>query len=67
MRAGIELQPREGAPGARAYEVFVECLKRGLLIRVTGDIIALSPPLIVEPQEIAELAETLGAVIRATA
>ncbi|ALN74887.1 aspartate aminotransferase family protein [Aureimonas sp. AU20] len=64
--AGIELQPREGAPGARAYEVFVECLKRGLLIRVTGDIIALSPPLIVQAEEIAEMADTLGAVIRAT-
>ena len=65
--AGIELQPREGAPGTRAYEVFVECLKRGLLIRVTGDIIALSPPLIVEAEEIAEIAGTLGEVIRATA
>jgi len=50
--AGIELRPREGAPGARALEVFRQCFDHGLLIRVTGDIIALSPPLIVERDEI---------------
>ena len=49
--AGVELQPRSGAPGSRAYDVFVDCFERGLLIRVTGDIIALSPPLIVEPEQ----------------
>src|SRR5690606_30523293 len=38
--AGIELAPRDGAPGARAYDVFVDCFEKGLLIRVTGDIIA---------------------------
>ncbi len=66
--AGIELGPREGAPGTRAYEVFVECLKRGLLVRVTGDIVALSPPpLIVEAGQIDEMASTLGDVIAETA
>ncbi|NKC48082.1 aspartate aminotransferase family protein [Ochrobactrum anthropi ATCC 49188] len=44
----IELSSRKDAPGARAYDVFVDCFKKGLLIRVTGDVIALSPPLIVE-------------------
>jgi beta-alanine--pyruvate transaminase len=65
--AGIELQPRDGAPGTRAYDVFTECLARGLLIRVTGDIIALSPPLIVEAGQIDEMAATLAEVIAATA
>ncbi|MBB3936791.1 aspartate aminotransferase family protein [Aureimonas phyllosphaerae] len=65
--AGIELQPRDGAPGTRAYDVFTECLARGLLIRVTGDIIALSPPLIVEAGQIDEMAATLADVIDATA
>ncbi len=50
--AGIELASRKDAPGARAYEAFVDCFERGLLIRVTGDIIALSPPLIVEREQI---------------
>jgi len=50
--AGIELRPRPDAAGARAYEAFVDCFNRGLLIRVTGDMIALSPPLIVERSHI---------------
>ncbi len=62
--AGIELAPRDGAPGARAMEVFHKCFDRGLLIRVTGDIIALSPPLIVEEDHMAELFETLRAVMK---
>lgn len=61
--AGIELQARPDAPGKRAYDVFVDCFQRGLLIRVTGDIIALSPPLIIEPGQIGEMAEVLGAAI----
>jgi beta-alanine--pyruvate transaminase len=55
--AGIELEARSGQPGARGYEVFTRCFEQGVLIRVTGDIIALSPPLIVEPGEIARMAE----------
>ena len=62
--AGIELAARPGAPGARAHEVFVDCFRRGLLIRVTGDIIALSPPLIVEPAQIEEMVSILGESLR---
>jgi beta-alanine--pyruvate transaminase len=65
--AGIELNSREDAPGKRAYEVFVKCFEAGLLIRVTGDIIALSPPLIVEEGMIDEMVETLGQVLSETA
>lgn len=42
--AGVELAARDGAVGKRAFDVFVECFQKGALIRVTGDIIALSPP-----------------------
>jgi len=64
--AGIELAPRPGAPGQRGYEVFVDCFERGLLIRVTGDIIALSPPLIIELEQIDCLVDILrGAIARA--
>ncbi len=62
----IELQSREGAIGSRAYDIFVECLKRGLLIRVTGDIIALSPPLILEKSHIDQIFNTLADVIKST-
>ncbi len=64
--AGIELQSRTGAPGARAYEVFLKAYEKGILIRFTGDILALSPPLIIEPKQIDELIGTLAEVIRAT-
>jgi beta-alanine--pyruvate transaminase len=65
--AGIELASRPGAAGARAHDVFVDCFKRGLLIRVTGDIIALSPPLIVEGEQIGEMASILGDALRRAA
>jgi beta-alanine--pyruvate transaminase len=58
--AGIELEPRPGAPGARGMEVFQRCFDKGLLTRVTGDILALSPPLIVEEGHIQHIIETLG-------
>jgi beta-alanine--pyruvate transaminase len=65
--AGIELEPRAGAPTARAYEVFLRALERGLLVRTTADIVALSPPLIVEKGQIDEIFGTLGEVIREVA
>ena len=61
---GIELEPRAAAPGARGFDVFIECFNRGVLIRVTGDIIALSPPLIIEKRQIDELVGTLADVIK---
>jgi beta-alanine--pyruvate transaminase len=61
---GIELASREGAPGARAYEVFTECFEQGALIRVTGDIIALSPPLIIAEDQIEELIGIVRSAIR---
>lgn len=63
----IELAPREGAPGARAYEVFVDCFHKGVLIRVTGDIIALSPPLIIEKEQIGTLVSVIGEAIKRVA
>jgi beta-alanine--pyruvate transaminase len=61
---GVELQSRDGAPGARAYEVFVRCYQKGVLVRYTGDILAFSPPLIVEEAQIAEIFSTVAAVLR---
>jgi len=60
----VELQTREGAPGTRAYDIFVDCFNSGLLVRVTGDTIALSPPLIVEKKQIDDMVEILGCALR---
>jgi beta-alanine--pyruvate transaminase len=65
--AGIEVAPRDGKPGARAYDAFVECFRRGLLVRVTGDIIALSPPLIAEKSHVDEMFSLLADVLKKTA
>jgi beta-alanine--pyruvate transaminase len=64
---GVELAPREGAPGARAYDVFVRCYAKGVLTRYTGDILAFSPPLIVEEAQIEEIFATVGEVLKETA
>ncbi|GGG17031.1 aspartate aminotransferase family protein [Caldovatus sediminis] len=64
---GIELAPRPGRPGARATEVFRRCFDAGVLVRVTGDIVALSPPLIVERHQVDRIVGTLGEAIRAEA
>jgi beta-alanine--pyruvate transaminase len=60
---GLELESIPGKVGARAFEVYLKCFERGLLVRQTGDIIALSPPLIIESTQIQQMFETLGAVL----
>ncbi len=61
--AGIELEARRGAVGKRAMELFHTCFDTGLLVRVTGDIIALSPPLILEKAHIDEMIGRIGDVL----
>jgi beta-alanine--pyruvate transaminase len=67
LMAAIELEPRPGKPGARAYEAFVRCFEAGVLIRVTGDTIALSPPLIVEKSQIDRIFEAIRTALAAVA
>ena len=60
----IELEPIAGKPTERAFNAFLLAYEKGLLIRTTGDIIALSPPLIVEKFEIDKIGETLSDVLK---
>ena len=62
---GIELESIPGKPTARAFDAFLRCYDAGVLIRTTGDIIALSPPLIIEKSEIDRLVDTLRTVLEA--
>ena len=67
LMAAVELAPRQDASGTRGYDVFNSCFfEQNVLVRVTADTIALSPPLIIEKQQIDEIVENLGAVINAT-
>ncbi|MEG3917595.1 aspartate aminotransferase family protein [Microcoleus sp. T3_A4] len=62
--AGIELESIAGKPGKRAFDCFLQCYEKGLLIRTTGDIIALSPPLIIEKEHIDKIVEILTGVLQ---
>ncbi len=64
---GIELAPLPGAPAMRAFNVFLDCYEQGLLIRTTGDTIALSPPLIIERGQIDRIVDTLRTALRRAA
>ncbi|WP_414650126.1 aspartate aminotransferase family protein [Devosia sp.] len=60
----IELEPVAGQPAKRAFSAFLKAFESGLLIRTTGDIIALSPPLIVEKTHIDQIVGTLGDILK---
>lgn len=62
----IEFEPEPGAPGKRAYDRFVKAFENNLLVRQTGDIIAISPPLIISKSEIDQLFEILTKVLKTT-
>jgi Adenosylmethionine-8-amino-7-oxononanoate aminotransferase len=61
--AGIELEPRAGAPGTRGFDTFLKCFEAGVMVRSTGDTIALSPPLIVEKPQVDQMFETVAAAL----
>ncbi len=63
---GVELTPIAGQPTKRAFDIFLDCYDKGVMLRTTGDIVAFSPPLIVERQHIDQIVDTVrGAILRA--
>ncbi len=60
----VELEPIAGQPTKRAFSAFLKAYEKGLLIRTTGDIIALSPPLMISKAQIDELISILGDVLK---
>ncbi|MET3119908.1 beta-alanine--pyruvate transaminase [Undibacterium sp. GrIS 1.8] len=63
---GIELESIPGKPGARAFDVFLKCFwEKSVLIRTTGDIIALSPPLIIDQTQMDELFGAIASILKA--
>lgn len=64
--AAIELSPRPDDPGSRGFDVFVDCFEKGLLVRANGDTIALSPPLIIDRDQIDRITQTLFDILRKT-
>ncbi len=64
---GIELAPLPGEPAKRAFNVFLECWEQGVMVRTTGDTVALSPPLVIEKQHIDRIVDVLGKAIKKNA
>ena len=64
---GIELAPLPGEPAKRAFNIFLDCWEQGVLLRTTGDTVALSPPLIIESNHIERLVDVLGKAIKRNA
>ncbi len=67
LMGAVELEPIAGQPTARAFDAFLKAYDAGLLVRTTGDIIALSPPLIITKQEIDKIFEILRTVLKTVA
>ncbi len=66
LMAAIELEPRSGAPGARGFDAHVKAFfDEGLMLRYTGDILAMSPPLIVTSSQIDEIFDKVRRVLQA--
>jgi beta-alanine--pyruvate transaminase len=65
LMAGVDLAPKAGGPGARGYAAMVAAFEAGVLIRATGDTLAMSPPLIVSAAQIDQLVSTVREVISA--
>jgi beta-alanine--pyruvate transaminase len=64
---GVELSPLAGEPAKRAFNVFLDCWDKGVLVRTTGDTVALSPPLIIERAQIDQIIDTLRGALRRAA
>lgn len=60
----VELDPIAGEPTKRAFSAFLAAYDRNILIRTTGDIIAMSPPLMISKAQIDELIGTLADVLK---
>ncbi|MBS8228781.1 aspartate aminotransferase family protein [Vannielia litorea] len=63
----VELEGVAGAPTKRAFEAFLAAYEEGVLIRTTGDIIALSPPLIIDKAQIDRIGDVLAKVLKTLA
>ena len=64
---GVELAPLPGEPAKRAFNIFLDCWEKGVLIRTTGDTVALSPPLIIERSHIDQIIDTLRSALKRAA
>ena len=65
LMCGVELAPVAGHPGKRAYETFLKCYEKGVLVRSAGETVALTPPLIATREHVDQIVGTLGDALKA--
>ena len=63
LMGAVELEPRPGKPGERAYDAMLKGCDKGIMLRITADTMAMSPPLIVTRAQIDEIVEIVGQVL----
>jgi beta-alanine--pyruvate transaminase len=63
----VELAPRPGAYGARAFDAFEKCWDKGVFVRPVGDSIAFCPPLIAEKKHLDQMFGTVSEVLKGLA
>jgi beta-alanine--pyruvate transaminase len=64
LAGAVELASIAGAPGKRAYDIFLDCYHHGVLVRAAGDNLVLCPPYIVDTAQIEQMVGTLAASIK---
>jgi len=62
LAAAVELEP--GSAGKRAYDIFLDCFGKGVLVRSAGDVLVLAPPFIVQDSQIDQMVSTLAESIK---
>jgi beta-alanine--pyruvate transaminase len=67
LAAAVELAPLAGKPGKRAYDIFIDCFRKGALVRPAGDVVVIAPPYVVGKEHIDQLVNTLADSIKAHA
>jgi beta-alanine--pyruvate transaminase len=67
LAGAVELASVAGAPGKRAYDVFMDCFKQGVLVRPAGENIVICPPYIVEKEHIERIVNVVGESIKKNA
>ena len=64
LAGAVELAGIAGSPGKRAYDIFLDCFERGVLLRIAGENLVLSPPYIVETSHIDQMVTTIADSIK---
>jgi beta-alanine--pyruvate transaminase len=64
LAGAVELSSIAGSPGKRAYDIFIDCYNKGVLVRAAGENLVLCPPYIVEKEHIDKMVNVLADSIR---